>query len=186
MKLTVQPSGTHLSDEEYKALTALLVKMGYTVAIRKEKEIGRNLSKRVVYTEEEKKMRPYIFRGKREEDGKWVIGTGIDTFGGTFILNAYERETDATDCDDYRVNPLTVGQYTGLKDKNGNGIFEGDIVKTDKFNEPNKLYVITYDELMGAFIGDNENFYFTTFDGDSNLFEVIGNIHDNSELLGED
>lgn len=55
MKLTVQPSGTHLSDEEYKSLTALLVKMGYTVAIRKEKEIGRNLSKRVVYAEEEKK-----------------------------------------------------------------------------------------------------------------------------------
>ena len=54
MKLTVQPSGTHLSDEEYKALTAMLVKMGYTVALRKEKEIGRNLSKRVVYAEEEK------------------------------------------------------------------------------------------------------------------------------------
>ena len=50
----VQPSGTHLSDEEYKALTALLVKMGYTVAMRKEKDIGRNLSKRMVYAEEEK------------------------------------------------------------------------------------------------------------------------------------
>lgn len=54
MKLTVQPSGTHLSDEEYKALTALLVKMGYTVTMRKEKEIGRSLTKRVVYAEEEK------------------------------------------------------------------------------------------------------------------------------------
>lgn len=54
MKITVQPSGTHLSDDEYKALTALLVKMGYTVAMRKEKEIGRNLSKRVAYAEEEK------------------------------------------------------------------------------------------------------------------------------------
>ena len=54
MKITVQPSGTHLSDDEYKALTALLVKMGYTVTMRKEKEIGRNLSKRVVYAEEEK------------------------------------------------------------------------------------------------------------------------------------
>lgn len=55
MKLTVQPSGTHLSDEEYKALTALLVKMGYTVAMRKEKQLGRNLTKRAVYAEEEKK-----------------------------------------------------------------------------------------------------------------------------------
>lgn len=54
MKITVQPSGTHLSDDEYKALTALLVKMGYTVAMRKEKEIGRSLSKRVIYAEEEK------------------------------------------------------------------------------------------------------------------------------------
>lgn len=54
MEITVQPSGTHLSDEEYKALTALLVKMGYTVTMRKEKEIGRNLTKRVVYAEEEK------------------------------------------------------------------------------------------------------------------------------------
>ena len=54
MKLTVQPSGTHMSDEEYKSLTALLVKMGYTVSMRKEKEIVRNLSKRVVYADEEK------------------------------------------------------------------------------------------------------------------------------------
>lgn len=54
MKITVQPSGTHLSDEEYKALTALLVKMGYTVAMRNEKEIDRFLPKRVVYAEEEK------------------------------------------------------------------------------------------------------------------------------------
>nr|DAN10116.1 MAG TPA: Transcriptional regulator, RHH-like, CopG [Caudoviricetes sp.] len=54
MKLTVQPSGTHLSDDEYKALTALLVKMGYTVAIRKEKQISRNLLSKVVYAEEEK------------------------------------------------------------------------------------------------------------------------------------
>lgn len=54
MKLMVQPSGTHLSDEEYKALTALLVKMGYTVTMRKEKEIGRSLTKRVVYAEVEK------------------------------------------------------------------------------------------------------------------------------------
>lgn len=54
MKLIVQPSGTTLCDEEYKTMTALLVKMGYTVAVRKEKDIGRSVTKKVVILEEEK------------------------------------------------------------------------------------------------------------------------------------
>lgn len=127
-------------------------------------------------------MRPYIFRGKREEDGKWVIGTGIDTFGGTFILNAYERETDAKDCDDYRVNPLTVGQYTGLKDKNGNGIFEGDIVRYG-----DTIHEVVFEQRNGtAYFGlvysKIETLPFGHYQ-DLKQIEVIGNIHDNSELI---
>lgn len=127
-------------------------------------------------------MRPYIFRGKREEDGKWVIGTGIDTFGGTFILNAYERETDATDCDDYRVNPLTVGQYTGLKDKNGKMIFDGDIVRYG-----DTIHEVVFEQRNGtAYFGLVYSMIETLPFGhyqDLNQIEVIGNIHDNSELL---
>ncbi len=126
-------------------------------------------------------MREILFRGKRH-NGDWVEGnlfipdkpdTPTEICIGTNVI----RIT-------YDVIPETVGQYTGLTDKNGKKIFEGDIVKTDKFNTPNKRYVIKYDLLLGAFIGeDNGTMYFTTFDGDSELFEIIGNIHDNPELL---
>lgn len=54
MKINTQPSGAALSDDEYKVLTALLVKMGYAVKIRKEKENGKAVLKRVIYAEEEK------------------------------------------------------------------------------------------------------------------------------------
>ena len=54
MKINTQPSGAVLSGDEYKILTALLVKMGYAVKMRKEKETGKAVLKRVIYAEEEK------------------------------------------------------------------------------------------------------------------------------------
>ena len=139
-------------------------------------------------------MREILFRGKRVDNGEWVEGSIVVSqdrinYGKCYMTSSVCDFSYGDNGDRIRLGcfveviPDTVCQFTGLRDKNGKRIFEGDIVKTDKFNEPNKLYVITYDELMGAFIGDNENFYFTTFDGDSNLFEVIDNIHDNPELM---
>lgn len=127
-------------------------------------------------------MREILFRGKCTANGKWVYGdllnVGVDydyairTYGG--------REHGQVNA----VNEKTVGQYTGLTDKNGKRIWEGDIVKTYKFNTPNKKYIIKFDLLLGAFIGESaDDMYFTTFDGDSDCFEIIGNIHDNPELL---
>ena len=126
-------------------------------------------------------MREILFRGKRLDNVEWVEGdlvhsvykvrdTCVGTYGSSLVM--------------HQVDPSTVGQYTCLKDKNGKRIFEGDIVKTDKFSEPNKQYIIKYDLQFGAFIGqDRYNIYFVTFDCDSGEFEVIGNIHDNPELL---
>lgn len=131
-------------------------------------------------------MREILFRGKNEYSGEWVCGSLHIEYGETDILG--NRNIDYRilgmhgECD--YVIPESVGQFTGLTDKNGKKIFEGDIVKTDKFSEPNKQYIVKYDLQFGAFIGqDKYNMYFVTYDGDSDQFEVIGNIHDNPELL---
>ena len=130
-------------------------------------------------------MREILFRGKRTINGDWVYGDfvhGNERKSLRDSIFVYDSETQSFN--DYKINPSTLGQYTGLTDKNGKRIFEGDIVKTDKFSEPNKQYIIKYDLQFGAFIGqDRYNLYFVTFDGDSGEFEVIGNIHDNPELL---
>ena len=129
-------------------------------------------------------MRDIIFRGKRIDNGEWVEGNycAAEYITGDGIEHLI-IEVPRNGCS-AKINPKTVGQYTGLTDKNGKKIFEGDIVKTDKFSEPNKQYIIKYDLQFGAFIGqDRYNSYFVTFDGDSGEFEVIGNIHDNPELL---
>ena len=130
-------------------------------------------------------MREILFRGKRTINGDWVYGyfvRGNERKSLRDSIFVYDSETQSFN--DYEINPSTLGQYTGLTDKNGKRIFEGDIVKTDKFSEPNKQYIIKYDLQFGAFIGqDRYNVYFVTFDGDSGEFEVIGNITDNHELL---
>ena len=136
----------------------------------------------------ELKMRDFLFRGKRKDNGEWVTGF--------YVHYDDTKDNHKDDCDYivgihtgehfpfFEVLPETIGQYTGKTDKNGKKIFEGDIVKTDKFSEPNKQYIIKYDLQFGAFIGqDRYNCYFVTFDGDSDEFEVIGNIHDNPKLL---
>lgn len=127
-------------------------------------------------------MREILFRGKRTDNGKWIEGslflpdkpdTPTQICIGTNVVRI-----------SYDVDPSTIGQYTGLTDKNGTKIFEGDIVTT-KFNERNKPYATIYDEELAAFIGrDKNNFNFTTLGCiDNSLIEIIGNIHDNPELL---
>jgi hypothetical protein len=131
------------------------------------------------------RMREMLYRGKRKDTGKWVYGnleqSAIEpTYAG--ILCMYSN--DVLDIGIiYEVYADTVGQYTGIIDEKTDLIFEGDIVR---FAEDR------HDDLrsfLGEVIFINAMFLVNFHDWHEPLedfiFEVIGNIHDNPELLGE-
>ena len=126
------------------------------------------------------------FRGKRTDNGEWVYGNlvrGCDE-KYAYIVEFGNKET----CRNYvNVNPDTVGQYTGLKDRNGTKIFEGDIV--DVLYDVNYIGVAA--ERIGVFEVVFYNGCFMKQKGGvqyhfipSDKCTVIGNIYDNPELLG--
>ena len=135
-------------------------------------------------------MREILFRGKGTcglNAGDWIYGYYVKDFWKPTRCGCGIIPIDKERGGYCEVDPSTIGQYTGLTDKNGTKIFEGDILKTNKFSEPNKQYIVKFDLQFGAFIGEDKfNIYFVTFDGDSEQFEIIGNIYDNLELLKED
>ena len=141
-------------------------------------------------------MRPIIFRAKRKDNGEWVEG---DFVSNKYILQGYRVERGfVVPYNAFEVVPETVGQYTGLKDKNGKKIFEGDIIKAITVDtNAEQIAVVKF----GHFHDDNgdEDFigFYIEFNGVTvticqllleevkERFEVIGNIHDNPELLEE-
>ena len=129
-------------------------------------------------------IRTIMFRGKHP-NGEWVEGYYCGKVNKTFFSPA-EDSAQIIDKDLFwhEVIPETVGQYTGLTDKNGKKIFEGDIVEGADFTVEDGGYgVVSFDE--GAFEVNGNNICGTFHENYwGKEFEVIGNIHDNPELFG--
>ena len=126
-------------------------------------------------------MREILFRAKRKDNGEWVYG---DLLQNIDCYKIREREKDITRiAKSYEVIPETVGQYTGLKDINGKKIFEGDIV-TGLFNYTDIIGHIVYGSDATFFI-ERKGLYGIGLNNAEDWLEVIGNIHDNKELLRE-
>lgn len=149
-------------------------------------------------------MREILFRGKRKDNGEWVENHTVVELrdGQKYIPNNSAPSGLKIDENGNKVSfialfheviPETVGQYTGLTDKNGKKIFEGDVVKAecDLYHGENKKERVThigtviYDKKFCQFginvAGFSKCYVLNRWKGDYN--EVIGNIHDNSELL---
>jgi uncharacterized phage protein (TIGR01671 family) len=149
-------------------------------------------------------MRTIKFRGKRVDNKEWVYGylyklplpSGeacmILTQDNIHLDNSLEPKYDLDFTlwvDLFLVDPATVGQFTGLHDKNGKEIYEGDIISSKK--HPQIKHLIFYNEKQGKFMagiyGKTNIYDFGVCGVDIPAWmaekEVVGNIHDNPELI---
>lgn len=128
-----------------------------------------------------REIREVIFRGKRTDNGKWVKGYLYITHIGSHEIGSYDAEINIERLT-FDVIPETVGQYTGLTDKNGKRIFEGDIVSLVKHDS--LIYKVVYVPCRYELVNSKGVNCFVLDIYKSENIEVIGNIHDNPELLG--
>lgn len=136
--------------------------------------------------------REILFRGKRFGNGEWVEGyfakyRDFQNKVYTSILQ-FDKDDfgDAYCCGKVPVIPETVGQFTGLRDRNGKAVYEGDIVEDECTHV---LYIIEWDDMNACFSLAKKEFAHTEYVGDIDdvhEMEVISNIHDNPELLEDE
>ena len=144
-------------------------------------------------------MREILFRGKRLDNGDWVEGYLYEHEPRLVGIVSENDEPEAskwfiarTGFADWNmprpvelveVDPSTVGQYTGLKDKNGERIFDGDIVQAHfRTNHSKQIFRVTFDDGMFIFNNDYVKLPVRGIYG----IKVIGNVHDNPEYMKGD
>lgn len=120
-------------------------------------------------------MREILFRGKQIDIGEWVEGDLQHAPSGAMAISA---------CNDFSmVDPETVGQYTGLTDRNGRKIFEGDIVMIPYSKKPGLPAEVHYSHVDAGFYIRRHGYTGISLEDSRRWCEVIGNIFDNPELI---
>lgn len=142
-------------------------------------------------------MREILFRGKRKDTGEWAYGYFVSQGEETYIFEQAEVDKGidlggSLDCCEMReVIPESLGQYIGLTDKNGKKIFEGDVLVSARHIVPiNEKIIISYDNASYTYASIRRFFkdcYDPIDDNEYGIYieeyKIIGNIHDNPELL---
>lgn len=116
----------------------------------------------------------YLFRGKRLDNGEWVVGCYLLLDDGNYIVAVIKNDSLI-----FKIDPATIGQCTGLRDKNGTLPYEGDIIHDNE-----SVGIIKYSK--GAFVVEwiiNKDFYNDSLHVRYENIEIIGNVHDNLELV---
>lgn len=118
-------------------------------------------------------MHTILFRGKNLDTGEWVEGHlwSSRTIGVTSPVG---------NTDEIVVDSETVGQYIGIRDRNGKRIFEDDVVGTPDGKE---VYQVVWQPVSAAWGIENATHHFLCGMRYLDMFEVVGNIHDNPELM---
>lgn len=141
-------------------------------------------------------MREILFKAKRIDNGEWVEGYLVKACQNTYpngyeIIDAHGINYDELDCwqpffISYEVDEKTICQYTGITDKNGNKIWENDIIRHEDLT--NGRYIFREQPVKNSYVKWNKSCTrFERSDGGSlyhsKKVEVVGNIFDNPDLL---
>ena len=131
--------------------------------------------------------REVIFRGKRTDNGEWVYGNLVryPSRKGEWTKSSEIWDFDSEGEHYWVVNPETVGEFTGLFDKNGKEIYEGDIIRFCDDPPYCSDYIVKYDDERLIWIADGVGDFMDDLWelGCGDFVRVIGNIHDDPEML---